>query len=150
MSPAVACANLSFAFLRSVLDRLTSTQASGHRTTFPSVVGHLDQIFSKLVAKQGQACFIKYILLLHVIVPASAIEMCSVCFFIHLHSVSLILHYAVTDQERNTRKIQRCTDRLPSLPLPMQNQSHLPLKFRRNSAAAQVCSTHLESTVDIL
>ena len=37
---------VAFAFLRSVLDRSTSTQASGHRTRFPLVVGHPDQNFS--------------------------------------------------------------------------------------------------------
>ena len=147
MSP-VACANLAFAFLRSVLDRLTSTQASGHRTTFPSVVGHLDQIFSKLVAKVGQAgpsVFHQ----IHFLIACYCACQCHwnvLCLFLHSYSFCIIY----TALECNTRKIQRCTDRLTSLPLPMQNQSHLPLKFRRNSAAAQVCSTHVESTVDVL
>ena len=38
------------------------------------------ELFGKLVAKHSEVCFIKSILLLHVI--ASAIEMCGFCFFI--------------------------------------------------------------------
>lgn len=73
------------------------------------------------------------------------------CLFLHSSSFRIIDTALCSDWPRaqypqNTEVYWPLT----FLTLPMQNQSHLPLKFRRNSAAAQVCSTHLESTVDIL